>query len=527
MKKLKHLTVCSKYLFQYCMYVSVMCLLAISFGIASTYYVATNGNDNSSGSKDNPFATIQKAADRVATGDTVYIRGGIYKITKSATRGAGIRFTKSGTSEKRICYWAYPNEIPVFDFSRMPISKSTYTHGFEVTGSWLHFKGLELCNVPMNINSNCAITVNNCSNNIFELLNLHHNNGTGIFIRKGRGGHLILNCDSHDNYDPDGRQGDGQNADGFGVHYQTSGAITIIRGCRAWWNSDDGYDLISQEVPVIIENCWAMGSGYANYGTTKPKDGNGAGFKVGSSKTGIRHIVRNCIAWKNEVQGFYANHSSGGNTWYNNTSYKNGRQYDMLASTWNASGKRKDGVILTGSKVHIMRNNIGFPNNNKNMNGVDSKFNTWDLNITPSEKDFLSIDDPSMTVKNPSVTTTLGALGPRQPDGSLPNVDFLKLAPESRMINAGTNVELPFEASAPDLGAYEYNEKASTMRYQPPTQRKRLFPEEETSIQKIHFFDISGRRLDSKMIQSLSKLFIYQKLQPNGSRRAYTILRIR
>ena len=29
---------------------------------------------------------------------------------------------------------------------------------------------------------------------------------------------------------------------------------TIIRGCRAWWNSDDGYDLINQEVPVTVEN---------------------------------------------------------------------------------------------------------------------------------------------------------------------------------------------------------------------------------------------------------------------------------
>jgi len=43
--------------------------------------------------------------------------------------------------------------------------------------------------------------------------------------------------------------------------------------------------------------------------------------KVGSSKTGIRHTVMNCVAWKNKANGFYANHSSGGNTWYNNTSF--------------------------------------------------------------------------------------------------------------------------------------------------------------------------------------------------------------
>ena len=53
---------------------------------------------------------------------------------------------------------------------------------------------------------------------------------------------------------------------------------------------------------------------------------------MGSSQTGIRHIVQNNVAWKNKAAGFYANHSSGGNTWYNNTSYMNGTQYNMLAS---------------------------------------------------------------------------------------------------------------------------------------------------------------------------------------------------
>jgi MYXO-CTERM domain-containing protein len=49
-----------------------------------------------------------------------------------------------------------------------------------------------------------------------------------------------------------------------------------------------------------------------------------------------------------------------------------------------------------------------------------------------------------------------GALGPRQADGSFPNVDFLKLAAGSQMIDKGTNVGLPFAGTAPDLGAYEY-----------------------------------------------------------------------
>jgi len=184
---------------------------------------------------------------------------------------------------------------------------------------------------------------------------------------------------------------------------------------------------------------------------------------MGSSKTGIRHLIQNNVAWKNKANGFYANHSTGGNTWYNNTSFQNGTQYNMMASIFNSDGTRQDGVILTGSKVHIMRNNIGYPNKNEYITGygVDTAFNTWDLNITPAAKDFLSIIDPSLTAKDATVETTAGALGPRQADGSLPNVDFLKLAAGSQMIDKGTDVGLPFVGAAPDLGAYEYGATGS------------------------------------------------------------------
>ena len=403
-----------------------------------------------------PFATLQKGNDVAVAGDTVFIRGGTYSITTPSNSGAGISITKSGTSDaKRIYFWAYPGETPLFDFTNLTISTSGYTFGIVISGSWVHLKGIEECCVPMNTSSNNGFATMG-TNNILELLNAHHNNGSGIQVG---GGNLALNCDSHDNYDPTSSQGDGENADGFGVHGQTSGPSTIIRGCRSWWNSDDGYDFINQEVPVTIENSWAMGAGYTNYGTGRA--GNGNGFKIGSSKTGIRHIVRNCVAWKNRANGFYANHSSGGNTWYNNTSFQNGTQYNMLASTWsepNGKGTRTDGVTLTGDKVHIMRNNIGFPNDNSYITGygVDTKSNTWDLNITPAAKDFLSITDPSVSGTGQTIETTSPALGPRQPDGSLPKVDFLKLAAGSQMIDKGTDVGLPFTGAAPDLGAYEY-----------------------------------------------------------------------
>jgi hypothetical protein len=429
-------------------------LLAGRSAQATDYYVAATGSDSNAGTMAAPFATLQKAVNTAVAGDTVYIRGGTYSITTPATSGAGINFTKSGTATAPINYFAYPGEVPVFDFTNMVISTTGYTHGFVINASYLHFKGLEVRYVPMNTFSNNGVDVLSGGNDTFELLNMHHNSGNGIFIgSKSAGGHLILNCDAHDNYDATSSQGQGQNADGFGVHYQTTGASTTIRGCRSWWNSDDGYDLINQEVPVTVENSWAFGNGYAMYGTFNPADGNGNGFKMGSSQTGIRHLVQNNVAWKNKANGFYANHSTGGNTWYNNTSFMNGTQYNMLASP---AGMPDTTITLTGSLAHIMRNNIGYPNKNTNMTGVDTMFNTWDLNITPAAKDFASITDPSVSPGTGVAVESSGALGPRAADGSMPAVDFLQLAAGSQMIDKGMDVGLPYVGAAPDLGAYEY-----------------------------------------------------------------------
>ena len=437
----------------------VTTLLAARSARATDYYVATTGSDANAGTMASPFATLQKGVTTAVAGDTVYIRGGTYNITTPATSGAGINFTKSGTATNPINYFAYQAEIPVFDFTNMVISTTGYTHGFVINASYLHFKGLEIRYVPMNTFSNNGVAVTGGGDDIFELLNMHHNSGNGIFIgSKTAGGHQILNCDAHDNYDATSSQGQGQNADGFGVHYQTTGATTIIRGCRSWWNSDDGYDLINQEVPVTVENSWAFGNGYAMYGTFNPADGNGNGFKMGSSQTGVRHLVQNNVAWKNKASGFYANHSTGGNTWYNNTSFMNGTQYNMLASP---AGMPDTTITLTGSLVHIMRNNIGYPNKNTNMTGVDTMFNSWDLGLTPAAKDFASIADPSVSMTGVGVESS-GALGPRAADGSMPAVDFLKLAAGSQMIDKGTDVGLPYVGAAPDLGAYEYGATTTT-----------------------------------------------------------------
>jgi len=410
--------------------------LAPAMARAAEWYISPSGSDSAAGSSSAPFATLSKANSAAAAGDTIWVHGGTYYLTTQLV------LSKSGTSDtNRTKIWAVAGETPVLDASMYVTSNAAVDVPVVlVTGNWMHLRGLEIGNAKVGANgdhSYSLLRTKNSSNNTFELLNLHNGFGPGLFVDTGMGGNLILNCDSHDNYDVNGSQGDGQNGDGFGVHYQKTGPSTIVRGCRAWNNSDDGYDFISQEVPVTIEGCFATGMG-------RGSAGNGNGFKIGSSQTGIRHIVQNNVAWKNKDSGFYANHSTGGNTWYNNTSYMNGTQYNMLASSFDSSGNVTGTITLTGSKVHIMRNNIGFPNKNANMTGVDTANNTWDLNITEASTDFASTSDT-------------GCTGPREADGSMPAAcTFLHLKAGSPLIDKGVDVGLPYVGSAPDLGAYEY-----------------------------------------------------------------------
>jgi hypothetical protein len=122
----------------------------------------------------------------------------------------------------------------------------------------------------------------------------------------------------------------------------------------------------------------------------------------------------------------------------------NGTQYNMLASTFDSAGEVTGTITLTGSKAHVMRNNIGFPNKNSDMGDVDTAFNTWDLTISEAATDFASTSDT-------------GCTGPREADGSIPAAcTFMHLAAGSPLIDKGKDVGLTFVGTAPDLGAYEY-----------------------------------------------------------------------
>ena len=408
---------------------ALFCLLIPLHVLGSVYYVAPNANG--SGTEANPFGSLQQAQQAASPGDTVWIRGGTYTFSGTSS-SVGVLFDKSGQPDRPIRYWAYPEEQPVFDFFNL-LTEARIT-GFQVRADYLHFRGLELKGVQQiltNTNESWCIHIEG-SNNIFENLNLHHNEGPGLFI-KGGGDNLVLNVDSHHNYDAD--RG-GENADGFGCHSTQDG--NVFRGCRAWYNSDDGFDFINSPGVCTVEYSWVFYNGYVP--DTRNAAGNGAGIKGGGFTNNVpntipRHVVRFNLSFENRVQGFYANHHEGGIDWINNTAYNNGRNFDMLADE--------------GRAEHFLRNNLAFGSGGDleraTQSEIDDAYNSWNGSVSVGNGDFLS-------------TALEGVDGPRNDDGSLPSLDFMHLQPGSDLIDAGEDQGFPFNGSAPDLGAFEYGE---------------------------------------------------------------------
>jgi len=419
--------------------------------LAEDFHVAPDGKDTNSGSSSSPFATIQRAEKAANPGDTVYIRGGTYKMPatlvtrKERNKALVMDLGKSGKPGKPIRYFAATGEKPVFDFSEVKPENLRVT-AFNVRASWLHLKGISVTGVQVTIKGHTQSICfdNQGSHNIYEQLEMHDGQAIGFWLGKGSD-NLVLNCDAYRNHDFTSENGRGGNVDGFGFHVPKGSTGNVFRGCRAWFNSDDGFDLISTAEPVLIENCWAFYNGFDP--AYKPlADGNG--FKLGGygmrpeaelPSPIPRHIIRRSLAVRNRASGFYANHQPGGIDVINNTAFLNTVNFNMLGH---------DPVKVTDvpGYGHKLVNNLGYKGRREISNldpaRCEVAANSFDPAMAFSDKDFESLDQSQLIL-------------PRKPDGSLPEISFMKLKQGNLTIDKGVDVGLPFEGKAPDLGAFE------------------------------------------------------------------------
>lgn len=425
---------------------------AYEYTTSHLHYVATTGTDIGTGTFGQPWATWQKGFNTIVAGDTLYIRGGTYTPTVATTLYGvdnavaidGASSAHDGTIGSLITVLNYPSEIPVLDAS------SATTLGQNCAGIYLPFcdywyiKGIT---VKSSLGYGLYILAGN--NNTLEQCITHHNTGTGTIIQNASEGNLIHNCDSYANYDAPV----GDNADGFEVSFigyrSGSPRLNTMRGCRSWFNSDDGVDNFKNDGYMVIDSCWSFSNGYAYNTTTHKGDGNGLklGLTDSSAVNGtffLKTITSNLV-FDNYADGIEQNAADCKFYVYNNTVWNNGNE-GIKFSDYNLA--------------HVIRNNVSWGNAGDQFYGTHTNatvdHNSYDVSWQPSGPvasagDFASID-------------TTGVTGARQANGSLPVLTFMHLTSSSDLINAGIYVGIPYSGTAPDLGAFEFVGTVTTSR---------------------------------------------------------------
>lgn len=401
-----------------------LCVLLTTNVFATTYYVSTTGNDANAGTSISAsFLTIAKAVSKAIAGDIIYVRGGRYFIT------AKINLAKNGTATSRITLAGYPGDSrPIIDGSNM--ATSTSNRGIEVNGSYWTIKGLDIYNAGDN-----GMHISG-ANNIIDQCNFYENRDTGCQLSNGAANNQIINCDSYYNRDSTSATNYDGNADGFAAKLDV-GTGNSFKGCRAWQNSDDGWDGLltagSGLNPVTTyDSCWCFMNGYRKSGVAST--GNGNGFKMGGNNETHDATLTHCLSAYNRVKGFDQNNNNGSMTLYNCTGYKNKPNFGMNNNDPNAGKVMivKNCVSLSSGSTDVFRAVCVRTNN------------SWQSPVTTTTADFVSVD-------------STGLRNPRKADGSLPDINFMHLAQGSDLIDAGTNVGLVYNGNNPDIGCFESN----------------------------------------------------------------------
>jgi hypothetical protein len=279
---------------------------------ARVVFVAPMGDDAADGTITNPLKSIGAAVKKIAAGDTIYLRGGIHHCDKEVKIS-----TLSGSEQKLTLLSAYPgDERPVLDFSSIA---SLGKPGITFSADYWRLYGFDVTHAGKN-----GFRITHGSHNLFEFLSAVDNGNAGFQLAQGAGYNIFKNCDSY--YNADAKNED---ADGFSPKLDVGSENRFV-GCRAWMNSDDGYDGYlrgdDRDVNTYYENCIAYKNGYLKDGNRSKGDGNG--FKLGGcDKQALRRhnsTLTACISADNWLKGFDRNSTIGSMTLTDCLAFGNG-----------------------------------------------------------------------------------------------------------------------------------------------------------------------------------------------------------
>ncbi|MCU0516389.1 MAG: right-handed parallel beta-helix repeat-containing protein [Oscillatoria sp. Prado101] len=394
-----------------------------SRGSAGTiYYVdGERGNDSNTGTAYLPFKTIVKVNQKVAAGDSVYVKNGTYQ--------ENITVTQSGTPDKWIAFQAFPGH--------KPFVIGTQDGTFRIEGNYIEINGFDVTSIL-----------------------------TGSAIHVGKGNHhtRIINNELHDAGcgGVSGQETDYLHVEGnrvyrnaFRSHYQCSG-ISIYQAIA--FDSEPGFhNIIRGNISYYNQNIVPREDG-------KITDGNGIiidDFRQTQSQTPrpkytASTLIENNIVFSNGGRGIHI-FLSDNVTVRNNTSFHNSNFENL------------DGN-LKGELSAYLSSNIQFYNNIACASAPDkldfiegeSTNNKWEYNLACGGN--LRGSDRSPNLRQ---AKNLIGVNPLFVNPSLnAAVANFRILPTSPAIDAGTPISAArtdFEGNSRpsgagiDIGAHEFN----------------------------------------------------------------------
>lgn len=379
----------------------VILLLAVSQSAnAATYYVAKNGSDNNPGTESEPWLTILRATwvGTLVAGDTVYIKEGQYD--------EDVWINISGSEGKLITFQAYPGHHVTVGVGQ--------NYAFWIAGSYIKIHEFEVRNTRT---GGIGISGHHC---IISGCTVHDIPENGIVCAYSSSHHNII----EDN-----------------ICYKCGLGIGGRSGITIW--QAGGGNIVRRNV------CHSNKQPDENWA-----DGNGIIVDL-TDATG--NEIYNNICYGNDGSGIAITESSNVKV-YNNVLYNNGK--GVLSKTnrcgitvWSGTGKGNNII-----KNNIMMNNYraelavqgGAENLSHNINynayyRTSGKVVEWGLqtHYTLQEFKYNTSHGNNSIEQNPRFVDVF-------------NKDF-HLQGNSPCIDAGTNMGLPYQGAALDIGVFEYH----------------------------------------------------------------------
>lgn len=291
-------------------------------------YVSPKATAAGDGSEGKPV-NLETALQLLAPGGTIYLEDGDYPATTIPAEASGV-----DGKEKSL--------VALGENVRFKGAVNHEAH-------YWHYKNIEITEGQFTVYG---------SHNTFEKMLTHGAPDTGFQITSPEGVgralwasyNTVMDSESYNNMDKSRI-----NADGFAAKMRVGDGNTFIR-CISHHNADDGWDLFNKVedgpngVVTILDSISFKNGQTLDY----PNEGGtiGNGFKLGGEGLPVAHVIKNSLAFANNMDGFTDNFNPGSLTVENNVSIDN-KRFNYLFRLSPYSDEIKQGAFTDNTSLRF------------------------------------------------------------------------------------------------------------------------------------------------------------------------------